>query len=167
MTRTPDPMVLVLLAALGFVTPTAISQQANERKSPLLSLEDLASREKQAGDDPAKLLDLAPLAEVKEGRRLLHKVFKVLLKNPQPAQAISPLRSRCAELLSRLANNPEEVKEVLDAAFPKQIARQIFYRRYREQWIFDHPFRMTVVFDGVKGKDLRLQSVQLPPAGGP
>lgn len=52
---------------------------------------------------------------------------------------------------------PEEVFRLVGS--PKQIARQIFYHRYREQWMYEVPLRARVTFDCVRGQKPQL----LPP----
>jgi hypothetical protein len=44
---------------------------------------------------------------------------------------------------------------------PKQIARQILYRRYLEQWVYDGPTPVRIEFDCVRGKEPQIQTVHL------
>jgi hypothetical protein len=41
---------------------------------------------------------------------------------------------------------------------PKHIARQIFYHRYREQWIYDAPISVRLTFDCPRGQKPQLLS---------
>jgi hypothetical protein len=45
---------------------------------------------------------------------------------------------------------PEQVRSVVGA--PKRIARQIFYHRYREQWVYDAPASIRLAFDCRRGQ---------------
>ncbi len=153
---------LVLLVVVGLLPLTSIGQQPSGR--PFLSQKELDLLEKQAAEDPAQLLDLAAMVEAKEGRRLLRKVIKVIQKHPQE---MAPWQGRFASLLPSLAASKEDVLAIFSPAAPKQIARQIIYRRYLEQWHFDRPFPITIFFDGRKGKDLRVRLVLLGDEGSP
>lgn len=51
---------------------------------------------------------------------------------------------------------PEQVRQLVGA--PKQIARQIFYHRYREQWIYDVPLSVRLTFDCRRGQKPQLLS---------
>lgn len=49
---------------------------------------------------------------------------------------------------------------------PKRIARQILYRRYLEQWIYEGLNPMRIEFDCVRGKEPHILTVQsLTPPG--
>jgi hypothetical protein len=43
---------------------------------------------------------------------------------------------------------------------PQHKARQILYRRYREQWVYDEPNAVRVEFDCVRGQKPRILTVQ-------
>jgi hypothetical protein len=43
---------------------------------------------------------------------------------------------------------------------PKRTARQILYRRYLEQWVYDGPDAVRIEFDCVRGKDPQILTVQ-------
>jgi hypothetical protein len=43
---------------------------------------------------------------------------------------------------------------------PQHKARQILYRRYREQWVYDEPNAVRVEFDCVRGQEPRILTVQ-------
>lgn len=51
---------------------------------------------------------------------------------------------------------PEQVRQLVGA--PKQIARQILYHRYREQWIYDAPVPVRLTFDCPRGQKPQLLS---------
>jgi len=46
---------------------------------------------------------------------------------------------------------PEQVRQIIGAP-PKHIARQIFYHRYREQWVYDAPISLRLTFDCPRGQ---------------
>jgi hypothetical protein len=43
---------------------------------------------------------------------------------------------------------------------PQHKARQILYRRYREQWVYDEPNAVRIEFDCVRGQEPRILTVQ-------
>jgi hypothetical protein len=45
---------------------------------------------------------------------------------------------------------PEQVRGIMGA--PRHIARQIFYHRYREQWIYDASVPIRLTFDCPRGQ---------------
>ena len=56
---------------------------------------------------------------------------------------------------------PEQVRQLVGA--PKQIARQIFYYRYREQWLYEAAVPVRLTFDCPRGQKPQL----LTPSGLP
>jgi len=88
--------------------------------------------------DPAPLKDLlaqADQARGDEARRLRAEATRRLLDLP-----------------------PARVRELLGP--PKSVARQILYRRYLEQWTYDQPAALRVVFHCPKGQEPRLKEVR-------
>lgn len=57
---------------------------------------------------------------------------------------------------------PEQVRQLMGA--PKQIARQILYHRYREQWIYDAAVPVRIAFDCPRGQKPQLLSYPEAPA---
>jgi hypothetical protein len=51
---------------------------------------------------------------------------------------------------------PEQVRQLVGV--PKQIARQILYHRYREQWIYDAAVPVRLTFDCPRGHPPQLLS---------
>jgi hypothetical protein len=49
---------------------------------------------------------------------------------------------------------PQQVRQLLGA--PKQIARQIFYHHYREQWLYDAAVPVRLTFDCPRGQKPQL-----------
>jgi hypothetical protein len=128
-----------------------------------LSEPEVERRAKLAVIDPSKLVGLIDQVSDKEARRVL----KAALKS-QPAEKSGAERDgfavALAKALPRVARTPEQILDVMGGDSPKTVVRQIFYRRYREQWIFEHPIRFCVVFDCEKGKDSRVMAA-LPLTG--
>jgi hypothetical protein len=121
--------------------------------------DELAAHERDLGRDPVGLLLLSRLADEPAARRLRQKVFAVLSEQRRTAtQAeLDTLAARLARALPRAADTPFAVKELLGD--PGQVARQVLYRRYLEQWSYDSPVRLCVVFDCRKGLDPSLRAV--------
>ena len=153
----PGRMVVLLSLAL----PAVLSAQALPEQAPTLSAEELAAREQKAGQDPVQVLLLTPLAEEEAARKMRHRVHDLLTgqkANATPAE-LETLAGRLAVVLPRTVRSPAEVREVL--GLPRHVARQILFRRYVEQWAYDAPLPLYVVFDCRKGEEPRLQSVHL------
>ncbi len=74
------------------------------------------------------------------------------------AQQAKKDKDEWALALARLERGmtPEQVRRFMGA--PKQMARQILYHRYREQWIYDAPFLIRLTFDCPRGKKPQLLS---------
>lgn len=51
---------------------------------------------------------------------------------------------------------PEQVRQIVGS--PKQVARQIFYHRYREQWHYDSSVPVRLTFDCPRGQKPQLLS---------
>lgn len=49
---------------------------------------------------------------------------------------------------------PEQVHQLVGA--PKHITRQLFYHRYREQWLYDTPGPFRLTFDCPRGQKPQL-----------
>jgi hypothetical protein len=45
---------------------------------------------------------------------------------------------------------------------PNRIARQILYRRFLEQWIYDEPAGLWIEWDCLKGQEPRVLTVHVP-----
>jgi len=56
---------------------------------------------------------------------------------------------------------PDEVRQLLGA--PRQIARQILYHRYREQWVYDAAVPVRITFDCTRGQKPQLLSYSEAP----
>jgi hypothetical protein len=118
----------------------------------------------QVADTPAKLLDLAGKTQGKEARRRLGQVVSLLGegKMTRTREEMDSLATRLAQEVEKCAKTPREVLEIFGEKTPKAVARQVFFRRYYEQWVFDQPVRIVVVFDCIKGKEAKLLSLFVP-----
>jgi hypothetical protein len=123
-----------------------------QRQNPPLSDPEITRRAKAAAMDPSKLPDLIDQVSNKDARRVSKAALSGLTEE-QPRVEKDGLVAALVKALPRIARTPEEILDVMGAASRKMVVREIFYRRYREQWIFLHPIRCCVVFDCVKGKD--------------
>jgi hypothetical protein len=125
---------------------------------PPLSVPEVEAKAKEAALDPTKLADVVDQVSPKDARLVLKAALKGQ-PDEKPGTERQGLVSAIAKALPRVARTPEEILDVLGADSPKTVVREIFYRRYREQWVFEHPTRLCVVFDCVKGKDSRVLAV--------
>jgi len=127
---------------------------------------DVAQRVREAAAEPNKLIDLADQVSTRDARRILHGVLRWAGekdRGPMP----QPLVAAFVKVLPRFARSPDDILQVMGAAARTTVVRQIFYRHYREQWIFEHPLPCCVVFDCEKGADPRVLTVLPLPEGGP
>ena len=139
-------MVSTFLLGLVFLLPAAPAQEADLRE--------------QAVKDVAKLVDSAERAEPIEGRRLLRQAVSLLQKEKLPPADGEILVRQFAKALTKVATAPEDVTAIFGPETRKQMSRQVFYRRHREQWLIEQPVRLLVEFDCRKGQDPRLLSAQ-------
>jgi hypothetical protein len=102
------------------------------------------------------LLKLAASEEPSPARASLRKA--VLLLKKGTVQDRQELAKKLTDLLSRVAQTPSEVSEVLGP--PEQVARQVLYRRYREQWSYETPVPVLVIFDVAAGDGPKILTVR-------
>jgi hypothetical protein len=123
----------------------------------ILSPAEIVLNERLAGADAMKLMALADQANRKDACRILGKVIKILAETKEaiPEQEAQ----KFAQTLQRAAHDFDDVQTAMGLLTAKTVSRQVFYRRYREQWIYEHPLRLTLVFDCLKGKDAYLLNV--------
>src|SRR5690242_7680636 len=67
---------------------------------------------------------------------------------PRPPAEVDQLRPGMSQ---------DEVRRLLGP--PRQTARQILYRRYLEQWVYDGPNAVRIEFDCVRGKEPQILTV--------
>jgi hypothetical protein len=149
-------LLLILVAALAGASASA----APLTVPPQLSAGEVAERERDLANNPVGLLLLSGLAPEPAARRLRQQVFLLLKEQRQTATKadLDLLAMRMARALPASAHSAAAVREVLGP--PVQIARQVLYRRHLEQWIYDHPVPLCVVFDCLKGQESVLRRVQ-------
>jgi hypothetical protein len=126
-----------------------------------LSAEELAVRERQAAEDAVQLLQLSGLADEAAARRLRRRAGEILSHQPKtatPAELIA-LAARVAAALPAAVHSFAEAREVLGP--PPVVTREILFRRYVEQWFFESPLPLVLVFDCPTGQEARLQAVQV------
>jgi hypothetical protein len=107
-----------------------------------------------------QVLQLVPLAEEQSGKRLRERVNDLLQsrrREAAPAE-LNALAARMAEVLPSALRSPAEVRETLGP--PKHVNRQVLFNRYVEQWVYESPVPVCVVFDCRKGQAPALQTVQ-------
>lgn len=143
--------VLIFLFYLSFSISLA------DPPSPVyLSPAELDRRIKEAGQDPIKLLSLVPLANQEAGQRLRRQAHELLLEQVlnRTGVELQQLSEPLVKILPQVARTPEELEELLGSR--KKIGRQIVYRRYLEQWFFDHPLPLCVILSARRGEELRV-----------
>ncbi len=141
------------VVALGLLAGWVARACSGEQE---LSGEEIAKRAAQASEQPQTLGDLGGRLSVRNVRRVLAS----LVKQTAESNVASPeLVSAFARVLPKVAVSPAEVLEVIGPHANKTAVRQVFYRRYREQWIFEHPLHVCVVFDCVRGMEARVIAV--------
>ena len=114
------------------------------------------------GPDFGKQIELAQRREAKEGRLLLRKMIMTLAGEKKVDFDPQDLARKLADALPRVVKNLEELTEVLGP--PKQVSRQIFYRRYREQRVYEFPLRLVVVLETITGQEAKILIVQPLPS---
>jgi hypothetical protein len=126
---------------------------------PQLSAGEVAERERDLANNPVGLLLLGALAPEPAARRLRQQVFVLLKEQRQTATKadLDLLALRLARALPASAHSAAAIGEVLGP--PQQIARQVLYRRHIEQWVYDQPVPLCVVFDCLKGQEPAVRRV--------
>jgi hypothetical protein len=91
-------------------------------------------------------------------RAVLVGVILAIAVNESPADEVDLSKLRPEMLQS-------EVRKLLGP--PKRIARQILYRRYLEQWVYDGPKPVRIDFNCVRGEEPKILTVHPLPAPAP
>jgi hypothetical protein len=110
--------------------------------------------------DGSSLLEAARKLEGQESLRLLERVAQTM-KSARPGTQAS-LRRRFIETLAEKARSPADVLLVLGPKTEKQVSRQLLYRRYLEQWIYESPAPAVILLDYQKGQDPVLRTIFIP-----
>jgi hypothetical protein len=148
---------VVVLAGLA-----GLSAEGNASGHRMLTAIESGPREKDSGAQPAKLLDLIKQVDAKRGRLLLARAFRLVAEDtPDQRMLLAP---RFASALLATARTPKDIELILGKKATKTVARQVFYRHYREQWTIEQPLPLCVILDCVKGDDPKVLTVlALPP----
>ena len=116
---------------------------------------------KQPGvDEVPGLLDAARKAETAQALHLLERAL-LGLQTARPGTLVSQ-RQQLVEILAEKAQAPADVLRVLGIKTEKRVARQLLYRRYLEQWIYDQPVPAVILLDCKKGQDPQLRAIFVP-----
>jgi hypothetical protein len=116
----------------------------------------------QDAADVAKILDMATRAEPNEAVGHLTRVVNILGADASYSRGERKgFALRLAKILRDKARHPDDVRVVFGANTSKQVVRQVCYRRYLEQWIYDVPVRISVTFDCHTGQEPILHSVHV------
>jgi len=150
---------------LFWVAAQAAPAPVPAQRSPLAEV-DVTQRVREAAAEPNKLISLADQVSAKDARRVLHGLLRWAGEKDRGPVA-QPLLAAFVKALPRSASSPDDILEVMGAAARTTVVRQVFYRHYREQWIFEHPLPCCVVFDCEKGADPRVLTVLPLPEGVP
>jgi len=114
-------------------------------------------------DEPdgfSKILDLASEAEPKEALRHLTRVATGLAADKGLTQVDRhELTARLARVLADKAREPGDLEAVLGTRAVKQVARQVIFRRYLEQWSYEAPVRLCVTLEWPRGKDVVIRAI--------
>jgi len=121
----------------------------------------------QEAGDVTKFLHLAAGAEPKEAIRHLTKVASALADDKALTRGERyEMTVRLARLLLDKAQGTADVEAVLGAKAVKQVSRQLFFRRYLEQWSYEAPVRLCVTLEWPRGKEVVIRAI-LPLAESP
>jgi hypothetical protein len=113
--------------------------------------------------DPEKLLDQALRLDGKKARALVVKAIQLVGEEKIPANR-ERLAQRLARALQRTAQTPADLQELMGKTAAWSIARQVYYRRYREQWLLESPVRLVAIFECQQGQEPRMFKVRALPA---
>jgi hypothetical protein len=144
------------LLALFFACFVVDADSVQGQPKAKLSSEELAQRRQKIGDDPALLLELCPLADDVAAANLRELAGKLLMEPVVANRA--ELANKVALILGDAARTPEQVRQILGP--PQMVSRQIVYKRYLEQWTYDHPLQLCLIWSVPHGEGWQLQSVR-------
>ena len=124
---------------------------------PRLRADDVAALRANAAQDPLRLLLLTAVVEDAEAERLRQQIHSLLPAWKRTASAADLLH--LTALLMQTVQTPAELRQVLGA--PTRVTRQMIHRRYLEQWTYDAPGGLCVVWDCPRGLEPRLRAIHL------
>jgi hypothetical protein len=113
------------------------------------------------GDEPGQVLDLADKARGLEARKLLRQAIKVISEQKKTGTGaeMDALLVRLAQGIEKSGQTQSEILSIFGEKTSKTVVRQVYFRRYREQWIFEKPVPLTIVFDCIKGREPKVLTV--------
>jgi hypothetical protein len=111
--------------------------------------------------EQGRLLDLADKAQGPEARKLLRQAIKVFSQETKTRTQgeMDALLVRLAKGIEKSAQTQQEILGIFGEKAAKTVARQIYFRRYRELWILEKPVPLTIVFDCIKGREPQVLTV--------
>ena len=111
-------------------------------------------------EEAAKLIDQAKKGSDHEAVALLRKSLELA----NPLSLTGPERKDLANRFTQVVRDRRLTRAQLEKVFgpmvKKQVARQVCYRRYVEQWRISHPLPLRISWDCPKGQDPTLRSIQ-------
>lgn len=122
-----------------------------------LTKSELDRRIREAKGDPMKLLQLCGVVSPDRAKTLRTQVSRLLRETVPPHDNVHQL----AKILPSVLRNPQEVQDVFGSE--KMVNRQILYRRYLEQWTYQRPVRLILVFECQKGEEPVLRQAWVAP----
>jgi hypothetical protein len=140
---------LWLACLVAVLSPAPLVAQAK------LTAEELEVRRKKAGNDPVLLLELVPLADTAAAGKLRREIDRVLTL--VPAEEREAVAVKVAPLLPAAAPTPQELQQLLGP--PAQVSRQAVYRRCVEQWRYDTPLPLCVIWQAESGREAQILTV--------
>lgn len=106
------------------------------------------------------ILEQVAQAEPPQARKALQSLLRAIEKdNALPPRERADLTARLAGLIQAKALTQAEVLEVLGEKTPRSLSRQVLFRRYREQWTYERPLRLIVIWDVRRGQEPILKAV--------
>lgn len=114
------------------------------------------------GNDPEKMLERVPRLEAKQARSVLQRALRTLAAEGKELSDADRerLTPKLIEAFRKVARTPADLKSLLPEKASASVARQVSYRRYREQWLLDAPVRLLLVFDCPQGEQPALTLVR-------
>src|SRR5438105_969316 len=92
----------------------------------------------QPAQEVNQLLDLVPYVQTKEAWECLRKATRLLENSKDFTRAERvELTARLAKAIIERNPTPDEIIRLLGPKARKQVARQMYYRRYLEHWLFE------------------------------
>lgn len=107
-----------------------------------------------------KLLDQSLRLEAKRARPILQRALAIIEEEKLSAGERDRLSAKLARAVQRLTHSPADLQALLGEKATWAVARQVSYRRYREQWLCETPVRLLATFDCPQGHKPVLMGIQ-------